>query len=39
MYEFYQLKHTSSTQSRDGSLAISRTPFIKDRKPFSGDIK
>ena len=30
---------TSSTQRRDGSFASSKTPFIRDRKPFSGDIK
>jgi len=32
-------KHTSSTQRRAGSLANSRTIFINDLNPFSGDIR
>lgn len=30
---------TSSTHSFEGSFASSRTPFIKDLNPFSGDIR
>lgn len=33
------VKLTSSTHRRDGSFASSRTPFIKDLKPFSGEIR
>lgn len=32
-------QYTSSTHRRHGSFASSRTPFIKDLNPFSGDIR
>ena len=32
-------RHTSSTQRRAGSLANSRTIFINDLNPFSGDMR
>lgn len=37
--ELKQSEFTSSTQRREGSFASSRTPFIKDLKPFSGEIR